>query len=228
MKKQSRKNFLIVILLIILFFSFAVISPFKIHCYSATNSQTIEKEIDFSVMEELNKIDFSSLNSIVNEFNNSNTNLFSIDNIKSKVYAIISGENAVSYESFFASVFSNIIELILKYMPMLSLIIAIGVISNLLNGIKSKFNEKSTSDLIHVVCFMSVAILIIGIINNLVTSTGKSISSMVSQMNIMFPILLTLMVGLGSTASVGVFQPVVAIMSTYVADIFNLFIIPLF
>ena len=36
------------------------------------------------------------------------------------------------------------------------------------------------------------------------------------------------MVGLGSTASVGVFQPIVAIMSTYVADFFNFFIVPLF
>ena len=36
------------------------------------------------------------------------------------------------------------------------------------------------------------------------------------------------MVGLGATSSVGVFQPVVAIMSTYIADIFNYFIIPLF
>ena len=36
---------------------------------------------------------------------------------------------------------------------MLSLIIAIGVVSNLLNGIKSKFNEKSTGNLINLVWF---------------------------------------------------------------------------
>ena len=39
---------------------------------------------------------------------------------------------------------------------------------------------------------------------------------------------MTLMVGLGATASVGVFQPIVAIMSTYVADIFSYIIMPLF
>jgi len=71
-------------------------------------------------------------------------------------------------------------------------------------------------------------VIIIGIITNLADNTGQSISSMVKQMNLVFPILLSLMVGLGSTASVGVFQPIVAIMSTYVADFFNFFIVPLF
>jgi len=111
---------------------------------------------------------------------------------------------------------------------MLSLIITIGVISNLLNGIKSKFSEKSTSNLINLVCFLSVVILVIGIISSLATNTGKSVQSMVDQMNIVFPILLTLMIGIGANASAGVFQPIVAIISTYVADFFHYFIVPLF
>lgn len=188
----------------------------------------ISEDLNNSIIDELNEIDFSALNGVVEEFQNNSTNIFSIDNIKSKVYSIISGENAVSYSSFFASVFSIFVDLILKYLPMLSLIVAIGVISNLLNGIKSKFNEKSTSGLIHFVCFLAVVVLTIGMISSISKTSVSSVNSMVSQMNAIFPILLTLMIGIGATASAGVFQPIVAIISTYVADFFTYLILPLF
>ncbi len=188
----------------------------------------ISEDLNNSIIDELNEIDFSALNGVVEEFQNNSTNIFSIDNIKSKVYSIISGENAVSYSSFFASVFSIFVDLIVRYLPMLSLIVAIGVISNLLNGIKSKFNEKSTSGLIHFVCFLAVVVLTIGMISSISKTSVSSVNSMVSQMNAIFPILLTLMIGIGATASAGVFQPIVAIISTYVADFFTYLILPLF
>ncbi len=216
-----------VIALIFLIGLFSIFSPLQSFC-ATTEAEKIGEELNLAVIEELGEIDFSSLNEVVKEFEESGVNVFSIDNIKSKVYSIISGENAVNYSNFFASLFSMLIDLVVRYLPMLSLIVAIGVISNLLGAIKSKFNEKSTGGLIHLVCFLAVAILIIGMISSLTNTTSNSINSMVSQMNALFPVLLTLMIGLGANASVGVFQPIVAIMSTYVADFFSFIILPLF
>jgi stage III sporulation protein AE len=65
-------------------------------------------------------------------------------------------------------------------------------------------------------------------IANLSTITGNSINSMVNLMNTLFPILLTLMIGTGGSVTAGVFQPIVAIISTYVASFFKMFILPLF
>lgn len=218
---------LLVVLLVIFTALFAIISPLQTFCANS-KLYDLSEDLNNTVIEELKEIDFTGFNKYIDEFNQNNTNIFSIDNIKSKVYSIISGENAVSYSNFFAALFSNLIEIVAKYLPMLSLIIAVGVISNLLNGVKSNTNEKSTSNLISLVCFLAVAIIAISIVNNLTKTTGNAIESMVSQMNILFPILLTLMTALGATASAGIFKPVVAIISTYIADFFNYFIIPLF
>ena len=213
--------------MVILISLLSILTPMQTFC-TDTDIVQISEDLNNSIIDELDEIDFSGLNEVIVEFQNNNTNIFSIDNIKSKIYSIISGENAISYSSFFASIFSIFLDLILKYLPMLSLIIAIGVISNLLSGIKSKFNEKSTSSLIHLVCFLAVVILMISMITNLATVSSVSINNMVGQMNALFPILLTLMVGIGANASVGVFQPIVAIISTYVADFFTYLILPLF
>ena len=225
--KKSKNNKTTIILMVVLLSLFSILSPLQTFCANDKIFK-LSEDLNSSVVEELQEIDFSGFNEVIDEFNEKETNIFAIDNIKNKVYSIISGESAINYSNFFASLFSNLIEMVIKYLPMISLIIAIGVVSNLLQGIKSKFNEKSTSDIISLVCFLSVAILVIGMVTKVSTSTGQAINSMVKQMNILFPILLTLMTGLGATASVGVFKPVVAIISTYVADFFNYFIVPLF
>ncbi len=216
-----------IIAMVVLIAIFSVLTPLKTFCADDTMVK-ISEDLNSSIIEELGEIDFSKFDEVLVEFQNNNKNIFSIDNIKNKVYSIISGENAISYPSFFASIFSIFLDLIIKYLPMLSLIIAIGVISSLLSNIKSKFNERSIGNLIHLVCFLSVVILIVGMISNLSSITGKSIDSMVGQMNVLFPILLTLMTAIGANTSASVFQPIVAIISTYVADFFNYFIIPLF
>ena len=225
--KEIAYNKRTIFLLVLMIVLFSILSPMSTFC-KQDKIYTLMNDLDSSVIEELDEIDFSGLEQVVIDFNGKNTNIFSIENIKGKVYSIISGESAVEYESVIGCLVSNLVEMVLKYLPMLSIIIAIGVLSNILNGIKSKFSEKSVGDLIHLVCFLAVVVLMIGIINNLSKTTGQSIGSMVSQMNALFPILLTLMVGLGATASAGVFQPIVAILSTYVADFFNYLIIPLF
>lgn len=225
--KKIKDNKITIIAMVILISLLSILSPMQTFC-TDTDIVEISEDLNNTIIDELDEIDFSGLNEVIIEFQNNNLNIFSIDNIKSKIYSIISGENAISYSSFFASIFSIFLDLVLKYLPMLSLIIAIGVISNLLSGIKSKFNEKSTSSLIHLVCFLAVVILMISMITNLSSVSSNSINNMVGQMNALFPILLTLMVGIGANASVSVFQPIVAIISTYVADFFTYLILPLF
>lgn len=228
MKKQKQLNQKIAFLLVVMLSLMVLISPLETYCVTAEPSTQIEENLDKTIIEELNEIDFSELNLVVKEFDSKKTNLFSISNIKKKVYEIISGSAVVDYSDFFAFIFSNLIEMIVKYLPMLSIIIGIGVITNLLNGLKGKFNEKSTGNLIQTVGFLTAVVLVIGIISSLTDSTGNTISSMVNQMNCLFPIMLTLMASVGANASVSAFQPIVAILSTYIADIFNYFIVPLF
>ena len=225
--KQQSNNRITIILMIVIIVLISILSPLQTFCADNTIIE-IADDLNQTIVEELDNIDFSGLNDIVLEFQQNDENLFSIDNVKNKVYSIISGENAIEYTSFFSSLFSTIIKKIIRYLPILSLIVAVGVISNLLGNIKSKFNEKSTGDLVHLVCFLSVVVVVIGMVSSLNATTGKTISNMVNTMNVLFPILLTLMIGTGATASAGVFQPIVAIFSTYIADFFKFLVMPLF
>ena len=227
--KRSKFDFKAITLLamVAVIISCVLLMPKTVFC-ADTNLEEISQELNNSVIDELENIDFSAFDDIIKDFESSDDNIFSINSIKNKVYSVISGQNAVNYSSMFSSILGLIGGSVLKYLPMLSVIVAIGVIGNMLNGFKSKFGEKSSSNLIQLVCFMAVSLLVITMIKNLVSSTTNAVTSMTGQMNAIFPILLTLMIGLGATSTASVYQPIVAIISTYVADFFTYFIVPLF
>ena len=227
-KKQQDKRLCITIFsMVTIILCCALIMPQKAFC--ADNSiSTISEELNNSVVKELDQIDFKPFNDAIGELEDTNSNIFSLSNVKATIYSIISGENAVNYSSMLTSLIGLIGGSLAKFLPLLSAIVAIGVIGNMLSGFKSKFNEKSSSNLIQLVCFMAVCVLIIAMVKNVIVGATGAVTNMSSQMNAIFPILLTLMIGLGANATASVFQPVVAIMSTYIADFFTYFILPLF
>ena len=63
---------------------------------------------------------------------------------------------------------------------------------------------------------------------NLVNVAGDAINGMKKQMNAAFPILLTLMAGIGGAVSVKAYQPAVALLSGGVVEIVSAVVLPLF
>ena len=104
--KRKQNNLVIVVCFALILVLLVILAPLEV--FGATTSEyKAAKELNNTIIEELNEIDFSGLNEVVLEFNNNKSNIFSLENIKNKIYSIISGENAVNFSSFFASLFSN-------------------------------------------------------------------------------------------------------------------------
>jgi len=186
--------------------------------------ETLTKEVD----ETLDNINFEDLQNIIDNFSENQKKMFSFSSIKTKAKEVINGENNINYNSFLEAIVSIVFSVIEDYLPMIAIIITVGIISSILGSIKSKFNEKSVGDIIHFVCFCVSVIVVVTIIKGLVENTTQSITNMTNQMNAIFPILLTIMTAIGSVASVGVFQPTLAIFSSFSSVIFTKLIIPIF
>ena len=154
--------------------------------------------------------------------------MFSLGNIKEKIQSIINGEQAVDYATILEVLLQVLLQISIQYVPMFARIVGIGIIASLLGQIKSKFNEKSTSDIVHFVCFCLIVIVMATSIKRLITSTTSTIGSMENIINIVFPIILTLMTGIGAVSSVGVFRPVLALMSNLVSTIIFKAVVPIF
>ena len=216
------------ILLIILISFFAIIiQPTYTYCANASLIET-SQELGDNVNDILEDIDFTPIEDAVSQFDSEQVKMFSLGNVKGKVQSIINGEQAVDYSTIIEVLLQVLMRIIIQYVPMFALIIGIGVIASLLGQIKSKFNEKSTSDIVHFVCFCLIVIIMATSIKRLLASTTSTIGSMEDIISVIFPIILTLMTGIGAVSSVGVFQPVLALMSNLISTVIFKAVVPIF
>ena len=223
---QYIKRTCILLIIIISFFAL-IVKPSYTYCANASLIEMSE-DLGESVNNILDDIDFAPIEDIITTFDSNQVKMFSLDNVKDKVQSIINGEQAVSYTTIIEVVLQVLAQIIIQYVPMFALIIGIGIIASLLGQIKSKFNEKSTNDIVHFVCFCLIVVVMATSIKRLINSTTSSIGSMENIINIIFPIILTLMTGIGAVSSVGVFQPVLALMSNIISTIIFKAVVPIF
>lgn len=221
-----RKKFFVIILISLTIFCFGFQISQTIS--GSTSLIQLQESLSNEVDETLDNINFEDLENIIDNFSNNQKKMFSITNIKLKIKQVISGESDIDYSSFLEAILSIVFSTVADYLPMIAIIITVGIISSILGSIKSKFNEKSVGDIIHFVCFCVSVIVVVTIIKGLVENTTQSITNMTNQMNVIFPILLTIMTAVGSVASVGVFQPTLAIFSSFSSLVFTSIIIPVF
>lgn len=225
-KPQYIKRTCILLAVIISFFAI-IVQPTYTYCINASLSE-IGKDLEQNVNDLIGDIDFSEIESIVQEFDSQQTKMFSISNVKDKVVTIINGKSAVDYNTMLETIFQIILQMIIEYVPMFALIVGIGIISSLLGQIKSKFAEKSTADIVHFVCFCLIIVILGASVKRLLASTTATMENMTNITNSIFPIVLTLMTGIGAISSVGVFQPVLAIMGNVISVVMLKVVVPIF
>lgn len=81
--KNVRSNKITIICMILLISLFSIFTPMATFCVDNATVE-ISEDLNNSIIDELNEIDFSDLNGVIEEFQNNSTNIFSIDNIKAK------------------------------------------------------------------------------------------------------------------------------------------------
>ena len=125
-------------------------------------------------------------------------------------------------------VLSLIFDNLLSFLPVISAIISVAIIGSLVQGLKPKIGKESMSSIINFVIYGIVVVMIFSILTKLITSVVSGVGGMKNQMDAIFPILLTLLTSIGGTVSVGIYQPMMAILSSVVINVFISVLLPLF
>lgn len=223
---KKRNKFFVLIILTLTIFCFGLNINDTL-CADKTIMQ-MKDELTDHVEDTIDDIDFNEIQSIVDNFDENQKKMFSVTNVKTKLKEVLNGEGKINYQSILGGILSVLFQIIADYLPMFAILVSVGILSSILGGLKTKFNEKSIGDIVHFVCFC-VSILVVGtIIKGLIQNTQTSINSMQKQMSAIFPIILTMMTALGATSSVSVFQPALAIFSNVSSKIFSSIILPIF
>ncbi len=219
-KKKSKKK---TIILFVFLCIFLVATLCEKVVFADDESGT--EQLLANVETQLNDLDFSQIEESIDSLDGE-IELFE-GSFKDKVSGIISGEYFNDYSSIFSAVTGILFDQLLSLLPIFMTIVAVAILFNILSNMK---NEKlaGVDNIVYFASFAVIVLLLAGVIAKVSTTTLTTISSMKSQMDAIFPILLTLLTAVGGVASVGVYKPVVAILSSGVVTIVKGVLFPIF
>lgn len=105
-------------------------------------------------------------------------------------------------------------------------IVAVSILCSVLKNIQSSFGGN-VSEIAFYVCYLFVVILIITSYTDIISLCKETIGKLNDFMNMLIPLILGLLVANGSIVSVGIFQPVLLIMTSIINTIVTNVILPI-
>ena len=205
---------------------FCFISPSP--AYAAQSEEEIFEQLDESVKDQLKDLDMSALDDLLAQLGEAGQAIFAGNSFPEKVRCVLDGELIQDGGGFIESFFKLLFSEILDMLPLLASIAVIAILCGLVSHMKAGFMSESTGQIVFFVCFAVVVVLALVCAVNLVNVAGDAINGMKKQMNAAFPVLLTLMAGIGGAVSVKAYQPAVALLSGGVVEIVSAVVLPLF
>lgn len=214
----------------IIFLAICVVCFFNIQpsiIVSAESNNDLEHDLNNNVIEQLSNLNFDELDYYLTNFQDEYSFLNST-NFSDTIKQLALGEYFNNYNSVFDGVLNMLFGNIKNVIPLIFLIVAIAVLGSILNALKSNNINSGVNDLIHFVCYGVVVLILVGCVSTIISTTKNTINNMSSQMEIIFPIMLTLLTAVGGVSSVTIYKPVVAILTQGVSLVFSKFLLPIF
>ncbi len=179
-----------------------------------------EEELMENIRELIGELDVEELQEYLDSLED-----FSSWDVADKILELIDG-GSLDYESVFSALFSLLTDALTDMLPAFALICAIALLCGILNTVKTGFLQDSTAEIIFFVCYAAVLVVLLSQTVSVFTLCFETMNDLRTQMEIVFPILLTLMAASGGTVSATVYQPAVAFLSGGVAEVLTDVVLP--
>ncbi len=206
---------------------FNVSSQPTISISASSEEEDLADKIDENVEDQLGDLDFSELEDILNN-SEGGQDLFGGMSFLEKLASIINGDFAEDSSSVWEALLNLIFDNLLAFLPIIATVIAVSILGGMIQNLKPNLSGKSIGSVIHFITYGVVIILIFTIVMRMVSISANTINSIKTQMDAVFPILLTMLTAVGGTVSVSVYQPAMALLSSLIISIFTMVLMPLF
>lgn len=105
-------------------------------------------------------------------------------------------------------------------------ILIIIVIHTILKNISGNLGNENTAQIAYFIEYILIITIIMGNFANIITSIQETISNLVGFMNMLVPILISLIIATGQVSSGTVLQPILIFAVIFIGNIINLLILP--
>lgn len=195
-------------------------TPVTASAYTSEEQEALDR-LEEEVEELLGSLDTDELQAYLDSFDE-----YRGKDVKEMLASLVTGDFALEYDSLFEAVLGLVWEEGRAMLPAFAVILAVAVLCGILNSAKNGFLQGTMSDIIHFAAYVSVGAVILAVLTNVLQTGFSAIAQMQKQMQIVCPILLTLMAASGGAVSAGVFRPAVAFLSSGICELFTAVVLP--
>ena len=207
---------------VLIFISLCIVFlPTAIIVGSAEEGGQAEDKLNESVRELIGELDLRALQAYIDTLGEWNG-----ESVGDRLIAYIKGE-AFDYKNFGARITEILFKNIREVLPAFACIAAVTLLSGVISSLRGGATAQTSADMIFLISYAAALIPLIGVLTECFQSAMAGVSSMQKQMQIVYPLLLTLMAASGGTLSVAVCRPAVAFFSTNIVSVIATVVFPL-
>lgn len=219
-RKRNRRFPILLALLVIVILVFCQTGTVNASAYTAEEQAALDR-LEEQVEDLLASLDTSELEEYLQTLSQ-----FDGKDVKEMLADLVTGDYALEYDTMWESVLALVWKEGRAMLPAFAVILAVAVLCGILNSAKSGFLQSSMSDIIHFVSYISVGAVVLAVLTNILQAAFSAITDMQRQMQIVYPLLLTLMAASGGAVSAGVFRPAVAFLASGICELFTAVVLP--
>lgn len=204
--------------MLLIFFNFIAASP-----VAAWAAPGTENELD----ELLNKLDMGEIQQFVNRMDNELKNALPETDFRALVTGLASGSISLKPAEIFNQCISYIFREVVANSALLGKLVVLAVICAVLHNLTGAFEKSTTGQLTHMVAYLVLVTIAAGSFGFAIQMGREVVDKMVTFMQALLPLLLTLLVAVGGIASAAIFHPLIFITITAFGTVIKNIVLPL-
>ncbi len=191
----------------------------------ADGGDDVEKSLGENVVKSIDDLNLDDFQSFVDSLG---TDGYSFSNVKALLKRIASGESENFFAEFSSALSKDIGKYFLGFLPSILSVVLVCLLKSTLSGMTSSFLDNSTTEVVHAVCYATVIVIITSSLVDVAGTVTKTVRALTTFAETAFPVLLTLLAGLGSSVSVATYQPMMAVLGGGIMELISRVVVPAF
>lgn len=144
-----------------------------------------------------------------------------------KIMSVINGDFALDYSNVFSALGNMLFSGVRSLVPVLMAVCAVALLYSFVKTLNPEFLSEGTGRAVYFVCYAVILGLLAYKTFDVVKGCFDGIKRFASVMEIVFPLIITVMTATGATVSASVYRPAVAFLGAGITNAVTVAVIPL-
>lgn len=178
------------------------------------------------IYEQMENMDIKDIENMIDIVNENYDDILPRMSLKKMVSEMVKGKAIFDYKDIINNLMKYFMHEIYVNINFAFQILVIVIIIGLLKNTSNSFGESTVSNLGRLICYTAAVALCIGNFRYAYTIGSETINSMISFMQAVFPLIITLLISLGNIASGSLYHPLILASINIVSSLTQTIVLP--